>query len=176
VTALLDNAIEVLIDAQFSIDRETGLQRAIAFESPTVLGFLLVYDEPAQLLSLWYGDSSKITGERRFQLRSAGAKAWNTYVILLCEALATAVQSVAMTEIEEDLSGTRKIVRAGIRGHEDTRNALLSLLPLRAAPVLQPVAMPDEIKQRTTELPKNVVDAFLALDDEEQLVRLLEEQ
>lgn len=176
MTALLDNAIEVLFDAQFSIDRETGLERTIAFESPTVLGFLLVYDDPAQLLSLWHEDSSKITGERRFQLRSAGAKAWNTYVILLCEASATDVQSVVMTAIEEDLSGTRKIVRAGIRGHEDTRNALLSLLPLRAAPVLQPIAMPDEIKQRTTELPGNVVDAFLALDDEEQLVRLLEEQ
>ncbi|QSZ05107.1 hypothetical protein J3P73_31335 (plasmid) [Rhizobium ruizarguesonis] len=81
-----------------------------------------------------------------------------------------------MTGIEEDLSGTRKIARAGIRGHEDTRNALLSLLPLRAAPVLQPVAMSEEIKQRTTELPTQVVDAFLALDDEEQLVRLLEEQ
>ncbi|MGO8000132.1 hypothetical protein ACC725_08095 [Rhizobium ruizarguesonis] len=176
MTALLDNAIEVLVDAQFSIDRETGLEHAIAFESPTVLGFLFVYDNPSQLLSLWYGDSGKITSERRFQLRSAGAKAWNTYVILLSQAAATEVQSVAMTGIEEDLSGTRKIARAGIRGHEDTRNALLSLLPLRAAPVLQPVAMSEEIKQRTTELPTQVVDAFLALDDEEQLVRLLEEQ
>ncbi|MBY5891679.1 hypothetical protein HFN49_36805 [Rhizobium leguminosarum] len=57
MTALLDNAIEVLVDAQFSIDRETGLEHAIAFESPTVLGFLFVYDNPSQLLSLWYGDS-----------------------------------------------------------------------------------------------------------------------
>ena len=176
MTVLLDNAIEVLIDANFSIDRETGLERAIAFESPTVIGFLLVYDDPAHLLSVWHSDSSKIMGERRFQLRSAGAKAWNTYVILLCEAPASDVQAVAMTEIEENLSGTRKIVRAGMRGHEDTRKALLSLLPIRAAPVLQPVSMPDEIRQRTTELPANVVDAFLALDDEEQLVRLLEEQ
>jgi hypothetical protein len=176
MTVLLDDAIAVLVDAQFLIDRETGLDRAAAFESATVLGFVLTYDDAAQLISKWQEDSSKITGERRFQLRSAGTKAWNTYLILLAEAPATDIQSVAMTEIEEDLSGTRKIARAGIRGHEDTRNALLSLLPLRAAPVLQPIIMPDEIKQRTTELPGTVVDAFLALDDDEQLIRLLEEQ
>ena len=42
-------------------------------------------------------------------------------------------------EIEEDLTGTRKIARSGIRDSSDLRAALLPLLPLQSAPKLEAV-------------------------------------
>ena len=135
---------------------------ALAFEGATVLGFLLTYPNAAALLAHWRQDAGALVAAHQFGLRRAQAKAWNTYVILLAGDAPTYGEQVALSAVEEDLSGTRKIARAGIVDLDGLRSVLLPLLPIQSAPRLEPVDMRGEIRLRTTELPDRAVEAFLS--------------
>jgi hypothetical protein len=118
-----------------------------------------------------------LVAENQLGLRRAQSKAWNTYTVFLAVAKANYGQRVALSSIEEDLAGTRKLARAGISDSEDLRAALLPLLPIQNAPDLEAVDMSAEIKLRTTELPTRVVDAFLSPRAQETSVaQILEEE
>jgi hypothetical protein len=154
---------------------ETAEVRALAFEGVTVLGFIVAYDDSAQLLNQWSADATALISGHQFGLRRALNKAWNTYAVFLASASATVIELVALSAIEEDLAGTRKIARAGICDAEALREALLSLLPIQISPRLEAVNMADEIKLRTTELSPRVVDAFLSEAQETSVALVLEE-
>src|SRR5208282_618276 len=84
------------------------------------------------------------------------------YVILLAQAPANYAEQVALSAIEEDLTGTRKLASAGVEDTESLRKGLIPLLPIQNAPRLEAVDMPAEIRLRTTELPQRAVEAFLS--------------
>jgi hypothetical protein len=173
---LLATSAELLSEAGFST-RVTSVEsrEALMFEDPTVLGFLFAYVDPAQLITCWAKDAHSAVASHQFGLRRASQKAWNTYVGFLAAGPANFAQSVALSAIEEDLTGTRKIARAGVSELADLRAALLPLLPLQAAPKLDAVDMRLEIRQRTTELPPRAVEAFLSSADEGVVIHVLEE-
>jgi hypothetical protein len=108
--------------------------------------------------------------------RRAQAKAWNAYSVFLATDPANYGEMVALNAIEEDLTGTRKIARAGIGDIEQLRAALLPMLPIQHAPILEPVDMPTEIRLRTSELPGRAVDAFLSGAQEPLIIQVLEEE
>jgi hypothetical protein len=173
---ILATSAEILNDAGFSTSvTSAAAQDLLSFEDPTVLGFLFVYDGPSRLIECWAKDAERAIASNQFGLRRAGQKAWNTYVALLATAEADHTQSAALSAIEEDLTGTRKIARAGIVDISDVRAALLPLLPLQSAPKLEAVDMPTEIRQRSTELPSRAVEAFLSSADPAVVIQVLEE-
>jgi hypothetical protein len=151
-------------------------RKALAFESVTVLGFVLAYPDPATLLQRWRADDSALISQHQLSLRRAQAKAWNAYTIVLAADAASYGELVALNAIEEDLTGTRKIARADIGDIEQLRAALLPLLPIQHAPSLEPVDMPAEIRLRTTELPPHAVEAFLSEAQEAVVIQVLEEE
>lgn len=146
----------------------------ILFESDTVLGFVLVFDDPNALLTNWQTASARALLANQFALRRAESKAWNAYLLFLAEAPGDYAQNIALGAIEEDLVGTRKIARAGIATKEDCRAALLPLLPVQNAPRLEAIDMAAEIRLRTSELPESLVDAYLAGAGEALMNQLLE--
>lgn len=167
---------ELLKEAGYSAEQaHIGKREALVFEGDTVLGFLFVYDSSADLMKSWSSDSDMAISTYQFGLRKSGTKAWNTYLILLTPELPDYGRAVSLGAIEEDLSGTRKIAKAGIRDLTDLGAALLPLLPLQSAPRLEAVDMRMEIRQRATELPARVVDAFLSGAEEALVVQVLEE-
>ncbi|TZF90772.1 hypothetical protein [Cognatilysobacter lacus] len=175
MNAAFEWAQMVLDEAGFSVS-SVETPPALTFEDPSVLGFLMVYDTVDELLASYSRTSQVLLARHAFLLRSAGAKAWNTYMVLLATSSATSNQLVALSGIEEDLSGTRKIARAGVADREDVHAALLSLLSLQTAPRLGAVNMPEEIRLRTTELPANLVNAFLSGADDGLLMQIIDEE
>ena len=155
---------------------ETSRGKALAFEGVTVLGFIVAYDDPAQLLDRWGTDARVLINDYQLALRRAERKAWNTYTVFLSCAAANPGEQVALSAIEEDLIGMRKIARAGIIDLETLRAALLPLLPIQNAPRLETIDMPEEIRARTTELPSRVVEAFLSGAQDAIVVQVLEEE
>ena len=153
----------------------TGGGAVLSFEGETVLGFVIAYETPGNLLEQWQPDVQRVVAENQLGLRRAQLKAWNTYVILLSAAEASYPELVAMTSIEEDLTGARKIVRGGVSSPDSLQAALIALLPLRHAPRLEAVDMRAEIKLRTTELPSRAVEAFLSGMPEAAITQILEE-
>ena len=155
---------------------EAGELSARVIENGTLLGFVIAYDTAGDLLSHWSDDTDRLVAQRQFQLRAAGIKAWNIYVLLLTPERANYAQAVALSSIEEDFAGLRKIARAGCKHGPDILRALLPLMPLQSAPVLDAIDSQGEIRQRTTELYPNVVDAFLSAADTHIVVQLLEDE
>jgi AAA domain len=128
----------------------------------TALGFIIPYPGAASLLESWSADAAALISEHQLSFRRAQAKAWNAYTIFLTAASANYGELVALNVIEEDLTGTWKIARAGIGDVEQLRAALLPLLPIQSAPSLGAVDMPAEIKLRTIELPERAIEAYLS--------------
>ncbi|MFT3669541.1 MAG: hypothetical protein QM795_13405 [Pseudoxanthomonas sp.] len=123
----------------------------------------------------WVSDSDNAITKYQFGLRKSGIKAWNTYLVLLTPELPDYARLVSLGAIEEDLGGTRKIARAGVRDLSDIGAALLPLRPLQTAPRLEAVDMKEEIRERTTELPPRAVEAFLSGAEESVVLQVLEE-
>lgn len=155
---------------------ETSRGNALAFEGRTILGFVLGYDDCAQLIEHWSADARALVTENQLSLRRAQDKAWNTYTLFIAAADPSYGERVALSAIEEDLRGTRKLARAGITDTERLHGALLPLLPIQNAPHLEAVDMPSEIRLRTTELPPAAVEAFLSGAQEGDVVQILEEE
>ena len=177
MTNLIDQASQLLESAGFDVQQvELDGTPARAFENDTLLGFVFAYDTAGELIARWRSDTDGIVKQRQFQLRAAGIKAWNTYVLLLAYKRAGYAEAVALSSIEEDLAGLRKIARAGCMHASDVLRALLPLMPLQSAPVLDAVDSKEEIRQRTTELAPRIVEAFLSAADTHVVLQLLEEE
>jgi hypothetical protein len=151
-------------------------RNALAFEGVTVLGFIIAYPGAGALLERWRPDDAGLISQHQLSFRRAQAKAWNAYSVFLAAEPANYGELVALNAIEENLTGTRKIARAGIADVGELRAALLPLLPIQHAPSLEPVDMPAEIRLRTSELPERAVDAFLSAAQEAVVIQVLEEE
>ena len=149
---------------------------AVVFEDVTVIGFVFEYDDVPSLLSSWDADAEDTIRKYQFELRRAAVKAWNLYTIFLTIDSAEGSQPAALSVIEENLSGTRKIARSGIRNSLELRDALLALLPLQAAPEMAAVDIVDEIRQRATEIDPRVLEAFFAGSNDLAILQVLEDQ
>lgn len=146
----------------------------LAFEGDTVLGFVLAFPDAPKLIENWRPHSQQVLKAAQFALRRAEAKSWNAYLILLAAEAADYVASIKLSAIEEDLTGTRKIARAGISSEDCARAALLPLLAIQNAPQLDAVDMASEIRLRTTELPPDLVEAFVGGAPDAAIFQLLE--
>ncbi len=173
--SVLQLALQQLDQAHYSVaivDDSTG--QYLVFEGETVLGFVLAFPDGASLIDTWRARSQHVLKASQFGLRRAEAKAWNAYLVLLARDLADYGVSVNLSAIEEDLTGTRKIARAGISTETMVRAALLPLLAMQNAPQLNAVDMAAEIRLRTSELPSELIDAFVRGAPEATMLQLLE--
>jgi len=179
----IQSCAEVLVEAGYSTQRieipgddaEEQID-ALAFEDATVLGFIVAYDTPDELIASWTSDRDRIAMRHRSVFQAARQKAWNAYLVLVAREPADYAQSLALGQIEENLEAMRKIARAGVvASTSSARTALLPLLPFRAAPSLDPIEMRKEIQSRCTELENQIVAAFLSNANEEVVMQLLED-
>jgi hypothetical protein len=183
MTDTLQDCAAVLAEAGFSTrlaevpgEESTASIETLAFENATVLGFVVAYDDPTQLVASWKADGDRIVMRHRDALQSARQKAWNAYLVLISRGSADFAQALALGQVEEDLEAMRKITKAGVTGVAGARTALLPLLPFRAAPSLDPIDMREEILSRSTELDDDLVAAFLSNADESVVMQLLEDR
>ena len=173
---ILDWSTELLGESGYATEQVAiDQRRVLVFEGDTVLGFLFSYDTVADLTISWVADSDNAVAAYQLGLRRSGIKAWNTYLVLLTSEQPDYARMVSLGAIEEDLGGTRKIARAGVRDNADLSAALLPLLPLQSAPRLEAVDMKEEIRERTSELPLRVVDAFLSGAEDSVVLQVLEQ-
>ena len=165
----------LLSRAQFSVMPVIGLDiEALCFENHSVIGFLHVYENVDLLISRWRSDSEAVFRHHAFAIRKAGPKAWNTYTVFLSSGDTDAKSLSALHLIEENLSGTRKIARGGIYAHADVDLALLSLLPIQNAPMLEAIDVENEIKSRTSDVPPRGIEAFLSHRSYDEVINILE--
>lgn len=166
---------QLLVNGGYSVgELHVGACNIVIFENATVLGFVFLYRDSMQLLENWRAHSDLVLRETQFSLRRAGEKAWNTYTVFLSADHANPHDRAKLQGIEEDLVGTRKIARAGVKDPEELRLALLPLMGIQYAPKLEPIDMAKEIRLRTSELPDELIDGFIADAPKSMMTKLLE--
>jgi len=183
MSEILLNCASVLAEAGFTtrhieipLDADRRPIQTLSFEDATVLGFVLAYETPAELIASWRLDGDRIAMRHRDALQAARQKAWNAYLVLVSQRPADFAESLVLGQIDEDLEAMRKITKAGAIGTTGARAALLPLLPFRAAPVLDPIDMREEIASRSSELDGDIVQAFLSGADEGVVMQLIEDR
>jgi hypothetical protein len=179
----LENCAAVLAEAGFStrhaeIPAECIARplEALAFEDSTIIGFVVVYESPAELFASWKSDRDRIAMRHRDALQAARQKAWNAYLVLISRGAADLGELLALGQIEEDLEAMRKITKAGVTGATAARLALLPLLPFRSAPSLEPIDMSREIASRSTEVDADLVEAFLSGAEDGVVMQIIEDR
>ena len=172
-----DEALRKLQEANYDIAGSSiDGRRSAVFENDTILGFAFFYNAAGDLIRSWSADADALIATRRFQLKAAGNKAWNTYVLFLATNRPSPREVVALSLIEEDLSGYRKIARAGCVDMANLNRALLPLLPVQSAPVLSAIDSKLEVRQRATDVSPKILDAFLSDADEQIVLQMLEQE
>jgi len=174
---LIGDSSELLVSAAYRVERSPGPKggEVLIFEDDVYLGFVLAYATADDLIKNWQDDSRAVTARYSLALRRSGDKAWNVYLVLLASSPNSARTQTLLAEIEEDLVGTRKIVRVGVSSVAELKAAFLPLLRLQAPPKLEAVDMPSEIRLRASEVESKGIDAFLSSADESVVLQLLEE-
>lgn len=164
----------VLRDGQYETWAWNGPIPITCFESASVMGFLHVFESSAALVGRWPEVQKSTLARHASVIRSAGAKAWNIYfVFLTADADPTATRSIE--QIEEDFSQTRKIARGAVKSPADVERAFLSLLPIRAKPILAASQFESRLRARLKDLNQNGVEAFLGESPADDVARILGE-
>ncbi|MFO1315871.1 MAG: hypothetical protein U1F58_09720 [Burkholderiales bacterium] len=174
---LIGDSSELLAGAGYRVERSPGPKgsEVLIFEDNVYLGFVLAYATADDLIRNWPDDSRAVIARYSLALRRSGDKAWNVYLVLLAASPHSDQTQTLLAEIEEDLVGMRKIVRAGVSSVTELKAAFLPLLRLQSPPKLEAVDMPAEIRLRASEVESKGIDAFLSLADESVVLQLLED-
>lgn len=166
---------QLLREAGYTVAPAGADGDAILFEDPTVIGFAIEFPNPDDLIQSWEARLLSLTSSHEMALRRSREKSWNAYAVLLCEDEISEDKKAVLQSIEENLSGTRKIVRSGLPDNSSLTQALLPLLPLQGAPELPVVDMEAEIRSRTKELSDEVLRAFFSEASEMIALQIIEE-
>ncbi len=170
----LNNICSVLDSAgYFHFEVGDPMISCVGFENDLNLGFVHCFQTTEELLNKWSSQNDEVLSRFQFQLRTAGEKSWNVYSVFLSTGPSTEQQDNLMARVEEDLSGTRKIMRTILPDIEGVRTGLLPLLGIQHPPILGPVDMVEEISNRTRGLPTKAVQAFLDSAPNTEILRLM---
>jgi len=105
----------VLREAGYDTWAWTGASTEVTcFENTAIIGFVHVFRSPDELLERWEAAQQVVLSRHSAALRSAGAKAWNVYSVLLAEEPTPSLQR-AVERIGDALG------RLDIAGHDRRR-------------------------------------------------------
>ena len=145
---------------------------ATCFENQSVVGFIHEFESAQQLITEWQAREKKVLERHALALRSASDKAWNVYSVFL-----TGDQSQELRrpieKLEENFTLTRKIARQGIVTVEDVENALMTLAPIRARPILESGDLEDRVRARSKSIRREALDGFLGSASPSEIFELL---
>jgi hypothetical protein len=151
----------------------TGLSPAVTcFESPSLVGFIHVFEGAAEMLNLWDERQRRVLARYAPSLRLAGAKAWNVYSVFLTSEDSPGHQR-SVAQLEEDFTLTRKITRLAVLTVEDVAQALMPLVPIRSQPLLESAHVADRLRSRAKDIPQAALDAFLGGSTAEDVADIL---
>jgi hypothetical protein len=132
------------------------------FENQSVAGFIHAFDTCDTLLHSWQQSQQAVLRRYAAALRPAGVKAWNVYSVFLTAAPGTSAEVFEVEKIEEDFTLTRKIARCNVATGDDLSNALLPLLPIKAASSVAVTDYRTQLHRRLSEVSPAVAAAFIS--------------
>ena len=128
---LLDD-VRTLLDAEaFTTLLLPPDSSVLYFEDSTIMGHVQVLSTADDILQTWESLQDAFLHRNATRLLLDPTKAWNLYTVLLATHAPPADLARALSSVEDDFRGTRKIARAGVVTRRDIAAALAPILPLQ---------------------------------------------
>ena len=103
----------------------------LLFEDEAIFGFIVLFEHVDELLESWQFKQSLFIGRNATALKRARMKSWNCYSVYLSSQPCPAELRPLLSELEEDLALTRKIVGDDVATQRDLQRVLLPILPIQ---------------------------------------------
>lgn len=146
---LLSTVFGVVQDARYSARfADFDGDSIICFEDDSSIGFIKVFSSAKLLLGSWQELETALIRRFATSFRAAGEKAWNVYLVMLCDETTDSNTDRTVRWIEEDLRYTRKLTGTGIVTRDDAIKILLPILPIQFQPALVPTDFEERIRNR----------------------------
>jgi hypothetical protein len=169
---ILEATRKILETAQY-FTSSMGEEDRLYFEDSSLFGFVWVPVDIEVMIREWERGQDSFLTDHEKQLRHIKEKSWNAYTVLLCEAVPSIGQRNALSKIEENFRGSRKLVGTGLRVNSQVVQALYPLLRIQNLVVLQDTDPVARLRGRLGSLPSVVFDALLGNIPSREIVRLL---
>ncbi|MEY2536442.1 MAG: hypothetical protein QOG67_182 [Verrucomicrobiota bacterium] len=143
--------------------RIAASEEGFDFEDETLFGFVKVYSSPDLMASDWEKQQDSFLNRNARRISANAPKAWNAYSVFLSSCDASPDLKAALSQIEDDFRGTRKIARSNLTTSEDLQKALYPLLGLVNRVKLTQTGGPN-LHERLTSLRPKEVEALLNND------------
>jgi hypothetical protein len=170
---LLDDARQILTNAGYRVQTPKASEPTVYFEDDTLLGFVTAFPDLPTLLTAWRAQQDSFTAKHARWLRTAPVKAWNVYSVFLTREACPPSMLPEVLKIEEDFSGTRKLVRTDLIAREDVERALYPLLPIQMVVSLSDIDPVGRLRALLRANPR-VIEELLGPGSPETLARALE--
>jgi hypothetical protein len=108
----------------------TTPDEAFDFEDETLFGFVKIYLDPGEIASDWEKQQDSFLTKNARRIRANLPKSWNAYSVFLSPGAPSPDVRIALSQIEDDFRGTRKIARSSLTTLEDLQRALYPLIGL----------------------------------------------
>jgi len=130
--------MNILIESQnilenngYSIRSASIDSKALIFEDESIIGMVIEIESISKLLENWEKMQDKFLNNYASVMNKEPEKAWNAYTIYLSTETPTINLKDKISNIEENLRGTRKIVAVGVLSRTDIEKALFPILPIQ---------------------------------------------
>lgn len=140
--------------------RVTQPDEAFDFEDETLFGFVKIYSEAAVIPADWEKQQDSFLAKNARRIRANLPKSWNAYSVFLSPGTSSLEIRIALSQIEDDFRGTRKIARSTVTTSEDLQRALYPLISLVNRVKLARTGGPN-VRERLTSLRPTEVDLLL---------------
>jgi hypothetical protein len=171
---IIDECRTVLEGAGYRTALETSSPNTCYFEDESILGAVFLHTTAEALLERWQRHQDQFLGSQSNRLRTDPVKAWNIYTIHLTADSGTTSIASRLFEIEQDFRGTRKIVRAGIVGRSDIKEAILPLLGLQHRLTLSRSNLLARLRDRLEKSDKALLHILDDMQDADVATELME--
>ena len=125
---LLDDVRAVLHAEAFTTLLLRPDSSVLYFEDSTVMGHVHVLASAEEILQTWEALQDTFLQRNATRLLVDPTKAWNLYTVLIASQTPPPDLDRALSSLEDDFRGTRKLARAGVLTKPDIATALAPIL------------------------------------------------
>lgn len=129
----------VLTDASYRCTPAKYDPAVLLFEDDSIMGFVVFFETVEELLSQWKEKQGQFISRMAVELRRSSRKSWNCYAIFLTREKVPIGFAPRLSDLEEDLSLTRKLVGDDVSSVGAIFRVLMPILPLQQKPSINSV-------------------------------------
>ena len=164
---LLQESRRILQTNGYVVEQSRTADDQINFEDDSLMGFVWEGLNASDIIQNWRQRQDDFLRKNATRFRSSEFKAWNIYCVLLTSYRTSAVETLALKQVEEDFRAARKIARADIETNSQLISALYPFVAIQHLAPFEAENPRGRLKEKLDKLPKGAVDVLFDAEGDE---------